>query len=58
MCLCSRRDEDVRGLMAHKKRIRCCRSTPRCADCPVLALQADRKAAKESRKRGSRKRPR
>lgn len=44
--------------MAHKKRVRCCRSAPPCAECPVVALLADRKAAKDSRNRGSRKRPR
>ncbi|TGN64512.1 hypothetical protein EXE59_11465 [Nocardioides eburneiflavus] len=46
------------GLMAHKKRVQCCRSTPRCAACPVVALQAKREAARGSKKRGARKRRR
>jgi len=45
------------SLMAHKKRVRCCRSTPRCDACPVVAMQANRKATRGSKKRGPRKRP-
>jgi hypothetical protein len=43
--------------MAHKKRVKCCRSKPPCADCPVVALQAERKTSRVAKtKRGIGKR--
>lgn len=41
--------------MAHKKRVRCCRDTPACADCPVVAALAQRTAAgRPTRSKGRR----
>ena len=44
------------GVLTVKVKKKCCRSTPRCRSCPVLALQkarekAERKAAKKAAKK-------
>lgn len=35
--------------MGHKKRVKCCRSKPRCQDCPLLQVRTERQ---QGRRRG------
>ena len=34
--------------MAHRNRTTCCRSTPRCQNCPLLPPRQDRQRAKKA----------
>jgi hypothetical protein len=40
--------------MAHRKRVKCCRSKPRCNDCPLVAQKAS-KQVNQPAKKGKRK---